>query len=317
MRKYLISLVTVLSVILIGLIIVFALVLNGTITKETFGINSNGADISENFKEEAAPASPEPTNSPKKIVVLDPGHGKSSSQMSDEKKSDEMWIYNSGKGWGEWRHWKSETTWIDCEGTGCTGRVPSGGSCWYRMSDGDRDTEPEINLSNALNAKKYLEEMGYDVRMTRTSNEENPSMTKRLIYCYKNQDTNSQPDADIFVCIHSNAGGGRGSAYMSLSGKYDQAGTLSAEEYVQESNTLGSFINNRIVTETSMPAFSGGKYDGFPTTILFCKSPIPLAYLEIGFYDNSSDLNILETESDGIGKAIANGIDDYFKAKTE
>ncbi len=317
MRKYLISLVTVLSVILIGLIIVFALVLNGTITKETFGINSNGADISENFKEEAAPASPEPNNSPKKIVVLDPGHGKSSSQMSDEEKSDEMWIYNSGKGWGEWRHWKSETTWIDCEGTGCTGRVPSGGSCWYRMSDGDRDTEPEINLSNALNAKKYLEEMGYDVRMTRTSNEENPSMTKRLIYCYKNQDTNSQPDADIFVCIHSNAGGGRGSAYMSLSGKYDQAGTLSAEEYVQKSNTLGSFINNRIVTETSMPAFSGGKYDGFPTTILFCKSPIPLAYLEIGFYDNSSDLNILETESDGIGKAIANGIDDYFKAKAE
>lgn len=315
MRKYLISLITVLSIILIGLIIAFVLVLNGTIT---IGINDSlllitGVDgPTAVYVTDVQTAFPEPTNPPKKIVVLDPGHGKSSSLMSDEEKSAEMWVNDPEKGWGEWRHWKSGTTWIDCEGTDCTGRAPSNGSCWYKMSNGDRATEPEINLNNTLSAKKYLEEMGYEVRLTRTTNDENPSMTKRLIYCYKNQDTSSQPDADIFVCIHSNAGGGRGSAYMSLSGEYDQAGTLSAEKYIQESNKLGSLINNRIVTETSMPAWSGGKYDGFPTTILFCKSPIPMAYLEIGFFDNSSDLDILQTEYDAIGKAIANGIDDYF-----
>ena len=56
--------------------------------------------------------------------------------------------------------------------------TPDGGSCWYPIENGDRDIEPEINLNNTLNAKKYLEEMGYEVRLTRNSNDENPSMTK-------------------------------------------------------------------------------------------------------------------------------------------
>lgn len=323
MKKYLIAVLTFLCIIFVAMIIAFVLIFNGTITKGTFGVKDSvsiigGTDeateihvsdeISETAKLEA--------NS-KGIVVLDAGHGKSSSLMSDEEKLAEMWIHNPQKGWGEWRHWKSNTMWTDCEGSSCTGRTPKNGSCWYRMADGDRSTEPEINLNNTLSAKKYLEEMGYEVRMTRSSNNENPSMTKRLIYCYKNQDTSGTPDADIFVCIHSNAGGGRGSAYMSLSGNYDQAGTLPPQQYVQQSNRLGKLINDRIVTETSMPAFSDGEYDGFPTTILFCKSPVPIAYLEIGFFDNQSDLNILRTEYDSIGKAIANGIDDYFKSKTE
>lgn len=318
MKKRLLVILVILSIILIGMIVFFSLMLSGLIPTDILSSGSTlgGTDgtTSINITDNQA-AAPTWTAAPKKIVVLDPGHGKSSSEMSEQERIDEMWINDSSRGWGEWRHWKSGETWIDCEGAGCTGRAPKGGTCFYRMADGDRSTEPEINLNNTLSAKKYLEELGYEVRLTRSSNDENPSMTKRLIYCYPNNDTNSKPDADVFVCIHSNAGGGRGSAYMSLSGEYDQAGTLTPEEYVSESNKLGSHINNRIVTETSMPAWSGGKYDGFPTTILFCKSPIPIAYLEIGFFDNESDLNILKTEYDSIGKAIAYGIDDYFKSK--
>ena len=179
------------------------------------------------------------------------------------------------------------------------------------MENGDRETEPEINLRNTVSAAAHLEEMGYEVRLTRNSNLTNPSMTKRLIYCYPNNDTSAVPDADLFVCIHSNAGGGRGSAYVELSGTYDQADIR--DDYAYISNTIGKYINDEIVADTSMPAYCGGRLEGIPELVLFCKSPIPIAYLEIGFFDNGSDLNILQNEYEAIGSAVANGIDKYCK----
>lgn len=248
-----------------------------------------------------------------KIIVLDPGHGVSSFSMSESEKEADGWIYNSSKGgWGEWRHWKSGTFGQDCNGSGCTGRAPSGGGCWYPMVNGDRSTEPDINLNNALAAKKYLEQMGYTVRMARGASD-NPSMTKRLQYCYPDGDMTKAPDADAYICIHSNAGGGKGSCYISLSGLYDQAGI--APDYIEQGNALGKAINDRIVSDTSLSsAGSGGRYDGYPTLVLFCKSQITIAYMEIGFFDNAGDLSILQNESDAIGKAIANGINDYYNS---
>ena len=312
MRKYLIGLVIALGIILAGLIIVFGLVLNGTITRQTFEAEKNEISIP------TAEASALPTQTPKKqIVVLDPGHGKDSGNMSEEDKSADGWVLSTEKGgWGEWRHWKSGTVWDDCRGSGCSGRHPDGGSCWYPIENGDRDIVPELNLNNTLNAKIYLEDMGYEVRLTRNSNDENPSMTKRLTYCYSGGDTSTEPDADVFVCIHSNAGGGQGSAYMALSGVYDQSGVLAPAEYISESNILGQLINNQIVSDTQLSAFVDGRYEGFPTAVLFCKSPVPIAYLEIGFFDNASDLEVLTNDSETIGRAIAVGVDNYFKTKS-
>ncbi len=248
-----------------------------------------------------------------KIIVLDPGHGKASQSMSDEEKKGSGWIYNSSKNqWGEWRHWKSHSATEDCTAIGCNGRVTPNGSCWYPIYNGDRDTEPEINLKNCLAAKKYLENMGYTVRLTRTSNEENPSITQRLSYCYPNKNISSKPDAEIFVCIHSNAGGGSGSAYIELSEEYDQKNI--SESYVSDSNTLGKYINDEITASTSLKSHGNGKIAGIGALIAFCKSPVVCGYLEIGFYDNQNDLNILQSESEKIGSAIANGIDKYLKA---
>ncbi len=245
------------------------------------------------------------------VVVLDPGHGKSSSLMTDEEKRAYGYTLIGG-GWGEWRHFKSGTMWQDCEGTGCSGRVPSGGSCWYPIGHGDRDTEPDINYNNAVNAKKYLEELGYTVRITRSQNE-NPSLTQRLRYCYPDLDISKQPDASAYVCLHSNAGGGSGSCYISLSGLYDQLGK--GENYIEAGNELGKIINDSIVQNTSLSACGIGRYDGYPELVLFCKSPVPVAYMEIGFYDNENDLGILQNESENIGKAIAEGVDSYFKSR--
>lgn len=250
-------------------------------------------------------------NQNKKIIVLDPGHGMSSSIMSDEDKEYYGWVYNAQTGgWGEWRHWKSGSGDIDCEGEGCSGRVPDGGACWYPIENGDRDTEPELNLNNALSAKKYLEEMGYIVRMTRTSNSENPSITQRIRNCYPDGDITKAPDANAYICIHSNAGGGSGSAYIELSGVYDQLWI--PQNYAEQGNSLGQLINEKIIANTGLGAYGSGIISTMPELILFCKAPVVCGYLEIGFFDNQEDLSIIESQTDLVGKSIAEGIDNYY-----
>ncbi len=247
----------------------------------------------------------------KTVVVLDAGHGKSSSEMSSDEKTAEGYEYNENRGsWGEWRHYKNGTYGDDCHGSGCTLTAPANGSCWYPMGNGDRDTEPDINLQNTLAAKDYLEEMGYEVRLTRTSNEQNPSMNKRMSYCFPNNDITQQPDAALYVCIHSNAGGGSGTSYISLEGTYGQS--LIPPDYVETSNTAGSIINSKVAAASGLRA--NGPIGGEGYLILFNKCPVPIAYMEIGFFDNSSDLAILNSSHDEIGRAIAEGVDEYLSS---
>jgi len=242
----------------------------------------------------------------KKItVVLDAGHGKSSHLMSDDEKLSEGYVYNNG--WGEWRHWKNGTADQYCCGFGCHGDR----RCWYDISNGDRNAEPEINLRNSFFAQYYLEnELGYDVRMTRTSNDQNPSFTKRISYCYPNNDLSSVPDAAAYISIHSNTGGGHGSAYVGAEGYYTQKWISSS--YASDCSKLGRLINDRITSETSLSKHSDGCIEGEGYLIAFNKSPVPVGYLEIGFFDNYSDLYILNSEYDAIGKAIAYGINDFL-----
>lgn len=251
------------------------------------------------------------TEPQKTVIVLDAGHGKSSSEMSSDEKTAEGYEYNEDSGsWGEWRHYKNGTYGDDCHGSGCTLTAPSGGSCWYPMGNGDRDTEPDINLQNTLAAKDYLEAMGYEVRLTRTSNEQNPSMNRRVSYCFPNNDITAQPDAALYVCIHSNAGGGSGTSYISLEGVYEQS--LIPPDYVETSNTAGSIINGKVAAASGLR--ENGAIGGEGYLILFNKCPVPIAYLEIGFFDNSSDLAILNSSHDEIGRAIAEGVDEYLSS---
>lgn len=250
----------------------------------------------------------------KKIIVLDAGHGKSSGTMTTAEKEAEGYMYSEvTDSWGEWRHYKNGTFGEDCYGSQCTLTVPQGGSCWYPMENADRDTEPEVNLANALAAKRYLEEMGYEVRMTRNTNDENPSMNRRVSYCFPNNDIMQNPDASLYICLHSNAGGGSGTSYIHLEGNYLQ--TNIPPDYREASNAAGEIINARVAAATGLkknPPITGEGY-----LILFNKCPVPIAYLEIGFYDNANDLAILNSSSDAIGKAVAEGVEQYLSGVGE
>lgn len=251
----------------------------------------------------------------KKVIVIDPGHGKPSSLMTAEEKTAYGWVQNASGQWGEWRHYKTGSGTLNCEGNGCSGRVPPNGACWYPIGNGDRNVEPDINLQNALVAKRHLEARGYTVRMTRTTNEENPSITKRLSYCFPENDATKAPDAIAYICIHSNASGGsgRGTAYITAAGVYDQAWITGS--YVDDSNALGKRINDKIANSTSLDMHGSGEITFEPELIAFCKSPVPCAYLEIGFFDNPSDLEILQSESENIGRAIAEGVDEFCQQR--
>ena len=146
--------------------------------------------------------------------------------------------------------------------------------------------------------------------MTRMSNEQNPSFSKRISYCYPGNNIDDEPDAACYICIHSNAGGGRGTAYISAKGNYTQKWINS--NYIAESNRLGECINNRIVAQTSLTRHCSGSINGAGHLILFNKCPITVGYLEIGFFDNKSDLGILNSQHNEIGKAIAYGINDFL-----
>lgn len=248
-----------------------------------------------------------------KIIVIDPGHGKPSSLMTDEEKRKSGWVQNKSGEWGEWRHYKTGSATENCEGAGCNKRTTPNGACWYPIGHTDRNTEPDINLKNALAVKKHLEKKGYTVRLTRTTNDENPSITRRLSYCHPDNDRTKAPDAQVYISLHSNASGGstRGSAYIKAEEPYDQKWIT--YEYADRSNELGKLCNKYIVEMTSLSMAGNGEITWEPELVTLCKSPVPCGYLEIGFFDNASDLEILKSETDKIGEAIAKGVDEFCK----
>ena len=56
------------------------------------------------------------TTNDKVIIVLDPGHGKSSKSMSKEEKEKAGFITTSGVSWGEWMHWANDGHTGGCNG---------------------------------------------------------------------------------------------------------------------------------------------------------------------------------------------------------
>lgn len=275
-------------------------VVSGSTPQPRQAVGDNVINVDDTQNTQVTKTTSAPSN--QVTVFLDPGHGKNSGSMSAAEKEASGWVQNSSGSWGEWRHWTDGEYGIDCAGNDGAASQPN--DCWYPIGNGDRDTEPNINLQNCLAARRYLEGMGYNVVMSRETNNENPSITRRI-------EMAQAANADVYVCIHSNAGGGRGSAYIALS---EDSGYYSMNRglgYAGEGNELGRLINNRIVSGTDLPEYAGGCINGEGYLILFQKAPMICAYLEIGFFD-SSDLSILQNQSDAIGQAIANGINDYF-----
>jgi N-acetylmuramoyl-L-alanine amidase len=159
--------------------------------------------------------------------------------------------------------------------------------------------EKRVCLQTARLVKKYLDQLGYHVIMTRTS-DAFVSLPRRV-------EIAKQSDADIFVSIHFNS-----SRIPTASGVeiffYD-----SSEEKRRTfaSKRLADSILTRVLRRTT--AHSRGVKKG--NLYVIRETPMPAVLLEGGFITNPEEQENIKSidYQDKIARGVADGIDYYFK----
>lgn len=133
-------------------------------------------------------------------------------------------------------------------------------------------------------AQKYLKANGYTVKVGDNSKE--GSYTKRVT------DSNNW-GADVHICIHTNAGGGKGTEVLCYSGS--------------KNNKYVKAVYNRVakLTPTADRGIrtNNGLYEIKHTSA-------PCVYIECEFHDNKTTENWIDSHIDALGKAIAQGMCD-------
>lgn len=168
--------------------------------------------------------------------------------------------------------------------------VGHGGSDPGALGNGFR--ESDLNLSIALACYAQLLRHGIDVRMSRTT-DENDTLTEEIREC-------NEYAPDLAIDIHNNAGGGDG-----VEAYYYSGGGLSktlAENVLWQITRLGQ---NSRGAKTRL--YNGYDYYGF-----IRETFAPAVIVECAFIDNAEDIRIIDTEEERIrmGNAIARGIID-------
>ena len=136
----------------------------------------------------------------------------------------------------------------------------------------------------AQSAQKYLKANGYSVKVGDNSKE--GSYTKRVT------DSNNW-GADLHICIHTNAGGGKGTEVLCYSGS--------------KNNKYVKAVYNRVakLTPTADRGIraNNGLYE-IKHTSATC------VYIECEFHDNKTTEAWIDSHLDALGKAIAQGVCD-------
>lgn len=148
----------------------------------------------------------------------------------------------------------------------------------------DGTQEKDITLDIALSTEELLEEAGYNVVYTRTSDnvswlEDNKEDLQSRI------DIAEDADANYYISIHIN------------SSDYNDDEMVEMEESIHAQLKLLNYAQDRGLVDTNeTPLY------------VVSNNSIPALLLEVGFITDTNDFNYMVNNGDDLAQAIANGI---------
>lgn len=168
-------------------------------------------------------------------------------------------------------------------------------------------TEKKLNLEVSNYLISELESMGYLVLTSRTS-DTHIGLTERAMEA-------NGGNADIFISVHHNAGGGRArgiETYVQHRAGYttNQNNFDTKDPRISESVRLANSVQSNLIRDTGFQnrGVKGNNFNVIRNTY------IPAILVELGYMDNPTELSIMQTPAHQrkSAKAIAKGVNTYF-----
>lgn len=161
--------------------------------------------------------------------------------------------------------------------------------------------EKKLCLQTARLVKKYLDQLGYRVILTRS--------TDAFIALSRRVEIAQQANTDLFVSLHYNASrnpSAKGVEIFFYDSKEDRTRSRASKQ-------LADFILPRLVRRTSQSS-RGVKKGNF---YVIRETSMPAILIEGGFITNPQERQLLKNPSyqEKIARGIAEGIDFYFKTR--
>jgi len=162
--------------------------------------------------------------------------------------------------------------------------------------------EYELNLQVALKLQQALEKEGYQVIMTRTTNDVNISNSERAAVA-------NQAHADAFIRIHADGSGdpdARGAMTICPTKNNPYCGSI-----YEKSRRLSDAVIQNVAASTGSKTRGVWETDTM-SGINWCE--VPVTILEMGFMSNREEDLLMAQESyqDMIVEGIVNGMNQYF-----